>query len=75
MRETEVEFVMDSELVVKQMRGEYKVRSDDLRGMYHDVKAMTSAIPKVRFTHVKRHDRMITLADSLLNEKLDECSG
>jgi len=75
LREEEVEFVMDSELVVKQMRGEYKVRSDDLKGMYHDVKAMTSAIPKVKFTHVKRHDRMITLADSLLNEKLDGCSG
>jgi len=75
MHETEVEFVMDSELVVPQMKGEYKVRSSDLRDMYHDVKAMVSAIPKVRFTHVKRHDRMITLADSLLNVKLDECSG
>jgi len=72
MREPDVEFVMDSELVIKQMRGEYKVRSNDLKGMYHDVKAMTSAIPKVKFTHVRRSDRMITLADSLLNKTLDE---
>jgi len=71
-REEDVEFVMDSELVIKQMRGEYKVKSDNLREMYRDVKAMTSTIPKVRFTHVRRADRMITLADSLLNEKLDE---
>jgi len=71
-REEDVEFVMDSELVIKQMRGEYKVKSDNLREMYRDVKAMTSTIPKVKFTHVRRSDRMITLADSLLNEKLDE---
>ena len=71
-RETDLEFVMDSELVIKQMRGEYKVRSNDLREMYNDAKAMLSSIPKVKFTHVRRYDRMIVMADALLNDKLNE---
>ncbi|MCL1904646.1 MAG: ribonuclease HI family protein [Methanomassiliicoccaceae archaeon] len=70
--EKDVEFVMDSELVIKQMNGEYKVKAENLKRMYDDVKAMVSTLRTVRFTHVRRHDPMITLADKLLNEKMDE---
>ncbi|MDR0778568.1 MAG: ribonuclease HI family protein, partial [Methanomassiliicoccaceae archaeon] len=35
----DVEFVMDSELVIKQMNGQYKVRSKNLADMHNDVKA------------------------------------
>jgi len=68
----DVEFVMDSELVIKQMRGEYKVKSPQLFDLHHDAKSLSSAIPKVRFTHVKRADRMISRADALLNACMDE---
>jgi ribonuclease HI len=72
MNEDDVEFIMDSQLVIRQMKGEYKVRSKDLAPMHSDIKAMVSSIRSVRFTHVRRSDPMITLADGLLNAKLDE---
>jgi ribonuclease HI len=68
----DVEFVMDSELVIKQMNGQYKVRSKNLADMHNDVKAMVSNIRNVRFTHVKRSDPMIAAADALLNAAMDE---
>ena len=72
MKAKEVEFVMDSELVIKQMRGEFKVRSPHLIDLYHDAKTLSSMIPKVKFTHVKRANKMISRADALLNQKMDE---
>ena len=72
--ENEIEFIMDSELAIKQMKGEYKVKAKGLIRMHEDVKAMTSSLRNVKFTHVKREDPMITVADRLLNEKMDEQS-
>ena len=71
MKEKEVEFVMDSELVIKQMRGEYKVRSPNIRRLHEDAKAMSSLIPNVKFTHVKRENPMVSRADALLNAEID----
>ena len=70
--EDNVEFLMDSKLVVEQMNCSYKVRSKDLMPLYMDAKAMASSIKNVRFTHVRRSDPMIAAADSLLNRKMDE---
>jgi len=70
--EHDVEFIMDSELVIKQMRGEYKVKAKDLLKMHEDVKALTSSVLNVTFTHVRREDPMITVADRLLNERMDQ---
>lgn len=67
----EVEFVMDSELVIKQMRGEYKVRSPDLKPLHDDAKALSSMIPKVTFTHVRRSNEFVSRADHLLNLEMD----
>lgn len=69
--EKEAEFVMDSELVIEQMKGHYKVRAKDLMRLYEDVKALVSNIPCAKFRHVRRSDPMITLADRLLNDKMD----
>ena len=68
----EVEFVMDSELVIKQMRGEYKVKSPNLLDIHYDAKSLVSGIRKVKFTHVKRANKMISRADALLNEEMDK---
>jgi ribonuclease HI len=65
------EFVMDSELVIRQMNGEYRVRSANIVDLHADAKALASMIPEVRFTHVRRSDAGIALADALLNEELD----
>ncbi len=66
------EFVMDSQLVIKQMRGEYKVRSPGLIELYNDAKALSSLIPEVRFVNVRRHEYLIPRADELVNIELDK---
>lgn len=75
MEADEAEFVMDSELVIKQMRGEYKVKSEALRGLHDDAVAMSSLIPKVTFTHVRRSDPMVARADAMLNRTMDAAAG
>lgn len=67
----EVEFVMDSELVINQMNGVYKVKSPNISDLHRDAKALSSLIPKVTFTHVRRANPFVTRADSLLNQEMD----
>lgn len=71
LKDDDVEFIMDSELVIKQMRGEYKVRSPDMKELHDDAKALSSLIPHVKFTHVRRENPMVSRADHLLNETMD----
>jgi ribonuclease HI len=66
-----VEFIMDSELVIKQMRGEYKVKNKNIMNLYHDAKALSSMIPNITFRNVLRSEMLIPLADALLNKELD----
>ncbi|MDR3074740.1 MAG: ribonuclease HI family protein [Candidatus Methanoplasma sp.] len=66
-----VEFIMDSQLVIKQMRGEYKVKNENIRNLYLDAKALASMIPCVTFKDVRRHEMLIPRADALLNAELD----
>lgn len=65
-----VNVYMDSELVVKQMRGEYNVRDESLRDLWREACALVDALPTVTFTHVRRG--LNALADQLANEALDE---
>ena len=71
LKDDDVEFVMDSELVIKQMRGEYKVKSQNILELHRDAKALSMIIPHVKFTHVKRENSMVSRADSLLNAEMD----
>lgn len=65
-----VSVYMDSELVVKQMRGEYKVRDEGLQDLWREARALAAKLPGVTFTHVRRG--MNAVADQLANEALDE---
>lgn len=65
-----VSVYMDSELVVKQMRGEYKVRDAALEPLWREARALAEALPEVTFTHVLRGKN--ARADRLANEALDE---
>ncbi len=67
----EAEFVMDSQLVIRQMNGEYKVKSEDMKELFQDAKSLASMIPKVKFTNVRRSELLIPRADALLNEEMD----
>ncbi len=69
--EDEAEFIMDSQLVIRQMRGEYKVKSPDMRALYDDAMALASLIPKVGFRNVRRSEEFIPRADAILNDELN----
>ena len=65
----DVEVVSDSELLVKQMRGEYRVKNEALRGLFLEAGAVARKLRSVEYRHVKRaHNE---LADRLVNEALD----
>lgn len=63
----------DSELMVKQMRGQYKVKSEDLRPLFERAKKMSEGFEAFRIDHVYREQNRE--ADALANEALDETSG
>ena len=63
----------DSELLVKQMRGQYKVKSAELRPLFERAKKMSAALDSFRIEHVYREQNAD--ADALANEALDETSG
>ncbi len=65
----ELEVVSDSELLVKQMRGEYKVKNAALRELSLRASQVARAIGDVRYTAVRREHN--ELADRLVNEALD----
>ena len=64
-----VEVVSDSELMVKQMRGEYKVKNAALRELSLRAAELARGVPTVRYTAVRREHN--ELADRLVNEALD----
>jgi ribonuclease HI len=65
----EVEVVSDSELLVKQMRGEYKVKNEALRELSLEAARLARRLRRVEYRHVRRaHNE---LADRLVNEALD----
>lgn len=61
----------DSELLVKQIKGEYKVKSENLREMFLSLTNLIEKFDKFRITHSKRSDTKIPKADSLVNKALD----
>ena len=65
----ELEVVSDSELLVKQMRGEYKVKNETLRGLFEEASDLAKRLGSVQYTAVRREHN--ELADRLVNEALD----
>ncbi|MGH9345699.1 MAG: ribonuclease HI family protein [Vicinamibacterales bacterium] len=62
----------DSELLVKQLTGEYRVKNPGLQPLYAEARALVRQIGRVRFEHVRReHNRD---ADRLANEAMDEAA-
>lgn len=64
-----VDVFMDSELVVRQMTGAYRVRDAILQRLHREAMMLVQALPRVTFTHVRRAQN--ALADQLANEALD----
>jgi ribonuclease HI len=59
----------DSELIIKQMKGEYAVKSNNIRGYYETAKGLAQQFKWVEFRHVYRvHNKR---ADELSNDGLN----
>jgi ribonuclease H / adenosylcobalamin/alpha-ribazole phosphatase len=68
----QLEVVSDSELLVKQMTGEYRVKHENLRPLAVQASRLARQIDRVRWTSVRREHN--ELADRLVNEALDAAS-
>jgi ribonuclease HI len=67
-----VECFIDSELVVKQLTGEYRVRNPRLETLWVQVRELQNQFHEVRFHHIPRTDTDIAEVDKLANRVLDQ---
>jgi ribonuclease HI len=65
----ELDVVSDSELLVKQMRGEYRVKNPALRELVLEAAGLAAQLQRVSYTAVRREHN--ELADRLVNDALD----
>jgi len=70
---TAVKIVSDSELLVKQMKGQYKVRSEALLAIYNEARALVRKLDRFEVRHVLRH--LNKDADRLANLAMDRGMG
>ena len=63
----------DSELLVKQMKGQYRVKNSGLQPLYEEAVALSRRIGRVTFEHVRREYNKE--ADRLANEAMDEAAA
>ncbi len=66
-----VKVFSDSKLLVRQLQGEWKVKSENIRPLFKKVKELTRNFDSVSFSHRNREHEMISRADFLCNKKLD----
>ena len=64
-----VQVFLDSELVVHQMNGRYRVKDAGLLPLFQQAKQLAAALPNAQFAHVPR--RQNQRADTLANEAMD----
>lgn len=60
---------MDSELVIRQMTGQYRVKNEGLKPLHREAREATARLPEVHFSSVRRDDN--GRADGLVNQALD----
>lgn len=64
--------VLDSELVVKQLLGEYKVKHPGLIPLFLKVQKLQENFESIKYVHVNRWDKFQVLTDELVNQELDK---
>jgi ribonuclease HI len=67
----EITCFLDSELVVKQLLGEYRVRNPKLLELFLKVQKLQENFKTIKYKHVSRWDKFQQIVDGLLNEELD----
>ena len=63
---------MDSELVVKHLSGDYRIKNEDLRALFYILKDREKAFESVVYNHTCRENQFIKEADKLVNDALDQ---
>lgn len=69
LRPSSIEMILDSELVVRQLTGSYRVKHPELKPLVWQVQELVVQLGNVRFLNVRRAQNKI--ADQLVNEELD----
>lgn len=64
-----IECFLDSELIVKQLNGEYRVKNEGLKPLYEKTSSLIKHFDSVKFIHIPREKNK--LADKLVNKELD----
>ena len=67
----ELTCILDSELIIKQLLGEYKVRDHKLLKLFLKVQKLQERFKKIRYLHVSRWNKFQRIADELLNDELN----
>jgi ribonuclease HI len=67
----EVTCMLDSELIVKQLLGEYRVKNPKLLPLFLKVQKLQEKFKKIKYLHVSREDNFQIMADELVNQELD----
>ncbi len=67
----EITCYLDSELVVKQLLGKYRVKNEKLRELFCKVQQLQEKFEKIKYIHVSRWDSFQKIADKLVNKELD----
>ena len=68
--EVELTVLMDSELIIRQMEGKYKVKAVDLIPLHEQAKQLSTHFGKITFRHIPREKN--ARADALVNHCLDK---
>lgn len=73
--QSEVKLFSDSELVVNQLQGNYKVRDPKLRLLHKEAHQIISKLSSCVFANVPRENKFISMVDAQLNLLLDKKEG
>jgi ribonuclease HI len=68
----EVTCILDSELVINQLLGKYRVRNPKLLEYFLKVQKLQENFERVIYKHVSRWDQFQQMTDELLNQELDQ---
>ncbi len=72
LKAKELDCFMDSLLVVKQLKGEYRIKHINMQKLYDEVQKIRREFKHVSYHHVPREEENIQRADQLVNFALDE---
>lgn len=70
----EITCFLDSELIVKQLLGEYRVKNKALLQLFLKIQKLQENFKKIKYVHVKRSNNFQQIVDALLNIEFDKNS-